>query len=105
MQHNTSKADCQASLTESPQSKSGHTQATDKSSRPARKRKRRKSRKSSRRATLGSFPLATGKFAGHPLRAVPRKYLVWMIETKAGSASDLWAIGEFLRGDHGGTGK
>ena len=105
MDSTTPSVDRQSESTELRRSNSGHTQATsDKSSRP-RKRKRRKSHKPSRRATLGSFPLATGKFAGRPLRTVPRKYLVWMIETKSASTADLWAIGEFLRGDDGGAGR
>jgi uncharacterized protein (DUF3820 family) len=68
------------------------------SSRESRKRKRqsKRQRQPSRRSQFGTFPLATGKYAGRPLRTVPRDYLCWMLDYGHPSDVDQWAIGQYL---------
>jgi Putative quorum-sensing-regulated virulence factor len=58
--------------------------------------RKRKKRQPSRRSQFGSFPLATGKYAGRKLRSVPRDYLRWLLDYGHPSEADRWAISQFF---------
>lgn len=68
---------------------------------PSRRKRRRKRRRKSR-SSIGSFPLAFGKYAGKPISSVPTSYVKWAVATPGVPVADQWVIRRFLGSRKGG---